>query len=387
LKVLDFNRDNYDKHPYEDEVNEHDNLATNKAQIKFIDCTQQYCIGIIDIVDSTNQTSKISSPPKLRKYYSIFLNTMSSVINNYNGKVIKNIGDGLFFYFPKTCDQANEPAFHNVFECGINMLSSGSILDSQLSENDLQLINYRICMDYGEVEVAISDNSSEVDLFGSVINECSKMNNFVSSREWWIGEKLYYKVNKSQFINDYRINKVTIQHNGKKIDKNCDCLYSINVHNNIQRNKIIFDYGQPQNTIDKNNLSKAIDNSHINILLIDNDEDILYTFNTILKKQGYKVKAFSNSIEALDHFTEKGPFFYDLILMDIRMPGINGIQLYYNIRAINPYAKILLVSALDVVSELVDQMPGINMKEIIRKPIKVEDFILKIKSTLNNSLI
>ena len=69
------------------------------------------------------------------------------------------------------------------------------------------------------------------------------------------------------------------------------------------------------------------------------------------------------------------------------MPGINGIQLYYNIRAINPYAKILLVSALDVVSELADQMPGINMKEIIRKPIKVEDFILKIKSTLNNSLI
>jgi CheY-like chemotaxis protein len=387
LKVLDFNRDNYDKHLYEDEVSEHDNLATNKAQIKFIDCTQQYCIGIIDIVDSTNQTSKISSPPKLRKYYSIFLNTMSSVINNYNGKVIKNIGDGLFFYFPKTCDQANEPAFHNVFECGINMLSSGSILDSQLSENDLQLINYRICMDYGEVEVAISDNSSEVDLFGSVINECSKMNNFVSSREWWIGEKLYYKVSKSQFINDYRINKVTIQHNGKKIDKNCDCLYSINVHNNIQRNKIIFDYGQPQNTIDKNNLSKAIDNSHINILLIDNDEDILYTFNTILKKQGYKVKAFSNSIEALNHFTEKGPFFYDLILMDIRMPGINGIQLYYNIRAINPYAKILLVSALDIVSELVDQMPGINMKEIIRKPVKVEDFILKIKLTLNNSLI
>ena len=387
MKVLDFNRENYDKHLYEDEVNEHDNLATNNAQIKFINYTQQYCIGIIDIVDSTNQTSKISSPHKLRKYYSLFLNTMSSVINNYNGKIIKNIGDGLFFYFPKTCDQANEPAFHNVFECGINMLSSSSILDSQLCENDLQLINYRISMDYGEVEVAMSDNSNEVDLFGSVINDCSKMNNFVSPREWWIGEKLYYKASKSQFINDYRVNKVTISHNGNKMNKNFDCFYSINVHNEIQRNKIIFDYGQTQNTIDKNNLAKAIDNSYINILLIDNDEDILYTFNTILKKQGYKVKAFSNSVEALKHFTEKSPYSYDLILMDIRMPGINGIQLYYNIRAINPYAKILLVSALDVVSELVDQIPGINMREIIRKPIIVEDFILKIKSTINNSLI
>ena len=171
------------------------------------------------------------------------------------------------------------------------------------------------------------------------------------------------------------------------MNKNFDCFYSINVHNEIQRNKTIFDYGQTQNTIDKNNLAKAIDNSYINILLIDNDEDILYTFNTILKKQGYKVKAFSNSVEALKHFTEKSPYSYDLILMDIRMPGINGIQIYYNIRAINPYAKILLVSALDVVSELVDQIPGINMREIIRKPIIVEDFILKIKSTINNSLI
>ena len=80
-------------------------------QIKFINYTQQYCIGIIDIVNSTNETSKISSPLKLRKYYSLFLNTMSSVINNCNGRVIKNIGDSLFFYFPKTCDETNEPPF------------------------------------------------------------------------------------------------------------------------------------------------------------------------------------------------------------------------------------------------------------------------------------
>ena len=98
-----------------------------------------------------------------------------------------------FSIFRKLAIKPMNQTFHNVFECGINMLSSSSILDSQLCENDLQLINYRISMDYGEVEVAMSDNSNEVDLFGSVINDCSKMNNFVSPREWWIGEKLYYK--------------------------------------------------------------------------------------------------------------------------------------------------------------------------------------------------
>jgi len=392
LEVLSFNRIDYDKDAYNyirsrpDNLT-NDNLTNDNDQIKFINYTQQYCIGIIDIVNSTNETSKLSSPPKLRKYYSLFLNTMSSVINNCNGKVIKNIGDSLFFYFPKTCDETNEPAFHEVFECGMSMLSSSSILDSQLCENDLQPINYRICMDYGEVEIAMSDISNEVDLFGSVINECSKINNFVSSKELWIGEKLYYRASKAQFINNYAVNKVNIQNNGfdnMKSSKNFDCLYSVSILDEIQREKCMFDYRETQNTIKKNNLSKPIENNTINILVIDDEEDILYTFTSLLNRQGYKVKAFSNSIEAFTHFTEKSPYFYDLILMDIRMPGINGIQLYYKLRAINPYAKILLISALDVVHELIESIPGINMKEIIRKPIEPEDFILKIKSTIND---
>lgn len=58
--------------------------------------------GIIDIVNSTNETSKISNPNKLKKYYSLFLNTLPSTINSCNGNIIKTIGDSLFFYFPNT---------------------------------------------------------------------------------------------------------------------------------------------------------------------------------------------------------------------------------------------------------------------------------------------
>ena len=252
MQVLDFNHDECDEDGSNYVVSILDNPIDNKGQMKFINYTQQYCIGIIDIVNSTNETSKISSPNKLRKYYSLFLNTMSSVINSCNGKVIKTIGDSLFFYFPKTCNVANESAFHDVFECGMRMLSSSDILDSQLCKNDLQPINYRICMDYGEVEIAMSDNSNEVDLFGSVVNECSKMNNLVSSREWCIGKKLYNRASKSQFINNYTINKVNIQNNScnsVKFSVNSDYLYSVNILDKIQRKKSIFDYRETQNTI------------------------------------------------------------------------------------------------------------------------------------------
>ena len=385
MQVLDFNHDECDENGSNYVVSRPDNPIDNKGQMKFINYTQQYCIGIIDIVNSTNETSKISSPNKLRKYYSLFLNTMLSVINSCNGKVIKTIGDSLFFYFPKTCNETNESAFHDVFECGMRMLSSSSKLDSQLRENDLQPINYRICMDYGEVEVAMSDNSNEVDLFGSVVNECSKLNNFVSSREWCIGKKLYNRASKSQFINNYTVNKVNIpknSYNSVKFDVNFNYFYSVNILDKIQRKKSILDYRETQNTINKNNLAKVTDKTSINILLIDDDKDILYTFHTILNSQGYTVKAFSDPTEALEHVIRKGPYFYDMIVMDIRMPRINGIQLYYRFKAIDPHAKILLVSALDIVPELVDSMPGIDMKEIVRKPIEAEDFILKIKSTI-----
>ena len=134
------------------------------------------------------------------------------------------------------------------------------------------------------------------------------MNNFVSSKELWIGEKLFIRTSKSQFINNYAIHKVNLQNNGFnniKSVKNFDCLYSVSIPDEIQRNKTILDYREIQNTVKKNNLSKPIVNTDTNILIIDDEEDILYTFTTLLNRQGYKVRLFSNSIEQLLHILQK----------------------------------------------------------------------------------
>jgi two-component system response regulator ChvI len=130
---------------------------------------------------------------------------------------------------------------------------------------------------------------------------------------------------------------------------------------------------------DKNQL-----NSSFNILLIDDDKDILFTFESIVRDEGYSVTTYADSNKALEHISNLDPYFYDLIVLDIRMPGFNGFQLYKQIKVLNSDTKVLFLSALDVAEEIMIVCPGMKASDIIRKPIKPDDLISKIESILRS---
>ncbi|HEX5187349.1 MAG TPA: hypothetical protein VMS35_07635 [Nitrososphaeraceae archaeon] len=134
---MDPNRSKNKNVTFNRSIDQSDSSTKSNDQINFINYTQYYFVGIIDIINSTEETSKLTNLNKLRKYYSLFLNTMSSIISSCNGKIVKNVGDNLFYYFPRTSDEINESAFHDVFECGMRMFSSREILDRQLSKHML----------------------------------------------------------------------------------------------------------------------------------------------------------------------------------------------------------------------------------------------------------
>ena len=98
---------------------------------------------------------------------------------------------------------------------------------------------------------------------------------------------------------------------------------------------------------------------------------------------GYNVDAFTDSQEALMHFAQtNNSYYYNLVITDIRMPGLNGLQLYYRLRAINPNIKVLFVSALDAAEELISILPAVRVGDIIQKPLDKEQFLYKVKATL-----
>ena len=167
-------------------------------QITFINCTHRYCVCFVDIIDSTNNTNDMTHSDQIQQYYSIFLNSMSNIIRAHNGKVIKNSGDGLLYYFPRTVNSDNEFAFEDVLECGLSMIEEHGSIISNLITQGLSSFYYRISANYGNVELAISSNSLNVDLFGPPVNICSKINRYASPNQMIIHHDLFEVLKKDR---------------------------------------------------------------------------------------------------------------------------------------------------------------------------------------------
>ena len=75
------------------------NPETPHYVVNFLETSQSYCVGLVDIVNSTKISASLTQY-KLSKYYEVFLNSMAQIVEKFGGFVIKNIGDSLLFIFP-----------------------------------------------------------------------------------------------------------------------------------------------------------------------------------------------------------------------------------------------------------------------------------------------
>jgi YesN/AraC family two-component response regulator len=96
------------------------------------------------------------------------------------------------------------------------------------------------------------------------------------------------------------------------------------------------------------------------------------------------VDAFSNSELALDAIEHHPANYYDLVLTDIRMPKMNGFELYRRIKEKNPSMKIAFITAFEINKEEFSKvLPSIDVKDFIIKPISMANLIRKLKSMID----
>jgi two-component system, OmpR family, response regulator ChvI len=374
-------------------------------EICFLPDSQNYCVCFVDMVDSTGTTAKISDHQKIRQYYSIFINTMAVLLRNYGGKIVKSAGDALIFYFPDSSDPADEAAFKDILECFTVMILARDIINAKLDAQNLLPVSYRISADYGRVEVATSISSRTEDLFGSPMNICAKINSMAEPNGIVMGGDLYHIIKSFSFVkNGYEFSELR---GGCSLGLNCRYpvyrVSSSKFNNNkslIDINSInhLFAYKQTSKIKDiqtkQHQLSQRLQQGEhqeppqkysVNIMVVDDEPDTLFTYESFLSDEGYNVKSFTDSLEALKHFVQlpDPSSHYKLALLDIRMPKLNGLQLFYKMKTLSPKIKIMFCSALEIAEELTSVLPDIEHNHIIKKPVEREYLINKISSALN----
>ncbi len=156
--------------------------------LQFSDYSENYFVCFIDIVESTRITAKLSDF-KTGKFYSIFLNSMNEIVSNFEGVVVKNIGDALLFYFPKT-NSKDEQTLKQALDCCLTMAESNKQVNRMMKKEGLPSFDYRVSATYGPVSVAKIATSSVDDIFGSTVNTCAKINYVAPPNGVVIGDEL-----------------------------------------------------------------------------------------------------------------------------------------------------------------------------------------------------
>lgn len=120
-----------------------------------------------------------------------------------------------------------------------------------------------------------------------------------------------------------------------------------------------------------------------NVLVVDDNPDLLNTFALILKRKGYKVDTASDGLSAVTKVKERH---FDVILMDIIMPRMDGIEAFRLIREIDPRARVILMTAYyeeDKISEALNQ----GVFSAIHKPVDIARLIDLIGEASSSPLI
>jgi CheY-like chemotaxis protein len=158
----------------------------------------------------------------------------------------------------------------------------------------------------------------------------------------------------------------------KKQNSNYDNVHGIN---NIAQEKDCINNNMNGNT---GNNSKNKRKPQNRLFVVDDDSDIVYVLKHGLIKNGFLVDAFTNPEEALLRFKSNAHGF-GVVISDIRMPGLSGLQLARKVKEINPKIKVVLMTAFEIKDQEFSKVfPPTHVDGFVQKPISMADLTNKI---------
>ena len=119
-------------------------------------------------------------------------------------------------------------------------------------------------------------------------------------------------------------------------------------------------------------------------MIVDDEQDITFTLRAILQEGGFEVISFNDPLLVLQDFK---PHYYDLVILDIKMPEMNGFKLYRQLKNKDSDVKVCFLTA---VSEFRDyeqykkRYPKMGERYFVAKPVSSDELIQRVNEMLTN---
>ncbi len=119
----------------------------------------------------------------------------------------------------------------------------------------------------------------------------------------------------------------------------------------------------------------------VRLLIVDDEPDITAVLKAGLEKDGFAVDTFNHPREALEKFK---PGVYNMVMLDVRMPDIDGFTLYEKLKAIDNKVKVTFMTAFDVayLDLFKEKFPFLPERNYMKKPLTIRTLGKQIKSEL-----
>ena len=132
-------------------------------------------------------------------------------------------------------------------------------------------------------------------------------------------------------------------------------------------------------------MSIDITTQETKVLLVDNELDVTYAIRTVLEANGFEVDSFNDPVLVCDTYKSN---YYDLVILDIKMPKMDGFQLYDCIRQKDEKTKICFLTASEMFYESLRQARNLlgdvlGEQYFIQKPIKTDELIRRLTDLIN----
>ena len=122
------------------------------------------------------------------------------------------------------------------------------------------------------------------------------------------------------------------------------------------------------------------------ILLVDNETDVTYALSSVLEDNGFLVDCYNDPVVVSNTYK---PNYYDLVILDIKMPKMDGLQLYENLRKKDQKTKICFLTASEMFYESLRKARNIfgdalGEEYFIQKPIKTDQLVKKLNELIDS---